>query len=538
MKKNINWKIKKSATFIKSLTDKFLNYSLDKYYEDILLNGLKKTWIDICDFFVLNNINLFPFFKNVDLGLLYEEGLAIENKLLKKINGQYYTPDDVASVLSSWLRKVPGEVVCDVGCGTGRLILNYLDLIGFEEAKQLIMDGKLYLYDFDETALRICKTILVNKYGLETFKHINDIYCDFLDKKIKLPKNCKVISNPPYAKIVNFSESWEITKVINDSKELYSAFMEKIFSQSLSSVIITPFSFISGDKFYTLREMMSKSNEGFIVSFDNVPGNIFNGKKFGTFNSNTTNSVRAAITVSIKNKNNPGYKISPFIRFKNSERKDLLNVNLLENLLPNVKQIVNKNNTKFIKVDSSLNELLNTWKTKSKYKLEDFFKEKETNFMIDIPNSCRYFTTGSSFKLSRSGSYTKFFDNEDEYIFNYCFINSSFPYWWWRIYDGGITLPLRVLKDVPIPFNLLSEEDKKFFKSIFKDMKEKEKKYITKKMNSGVLQENIKFPEEYKKIINNKILSILGFDSNLINLDSVHSNSFFESKVCKWTKKY
>lgn len=69
-------------------------------------------------------------------------------------------------------------------------------------------------------------------------------------------------------------------------------------------------------------------------------------------------------------------------------------------------------------------------------------------------------------------------------------------------------------------------------------MKEKEKKYITKKMNSGVLQENIKFPEEYKKIINNKILSILGFDSNLINLDSVHSNSFFESKVCKWTKKY
>ncbi|CRH55305.1 Uncharacterised protein [Chlamydia trachomatis] len=60
-----------------------------------------------------------------------------------------------------------------------------------------------------------------------------------------------------------------------------------------------------------------------------------------------------------------------------------------------------------------------------------------------------------------------------------------------------------MLKDVPIPFNLLSEEDKKFFKSIFKDMKEKEKKYITKKMNSGVLQENIKFPEEYKKIINN-----------------------------------
>ena len=44
-------------------------------------------------------------------------------------------------------------------------------------------------------------------------------------------------------------------------------------------------------------------------------------------------------------------------------------------------------------------------------------------------------------------------------------INSSFAYWWWRIYDGGITYPVSLLNAMPIPLNLLSADDEKFFKT-------------------------------------------------------------------------
>lgn len=54
-------------------------------------------------------------------------------------------------------------------------------------------------------------------------------------------------------------------------------FMEKIIQQSVSSVIITPYSFIGGTKYYALRKTMNHYH-GFIVVFDNVPGNIFKGK--------------------------------------------------------------------------------------------------------------------------------------------------------------------------------------------------------------------------------------------------------------------
>ena len=36
-------------------------------------------------------------------------------------------------VMSQWLDKCDGDAVCDVACGTGKLILTYLDLIGYEK---------------------------------------------------------------------------------------------------------------------------------------------------------------------------------------------------------------------------------------------------------------------------------------------------------------------------------------------------------------------------------------------------------------------
>lgn len=501
------------------------NYCLEFYIKDIESKGLRKTWDDLCDY-ILCNKNLSDFLSIKNLGELYEIGLAIQNKTLKKKSGQYYTPDDVALIMSQWFCNISGKNVCDVGCGTGKLILTYLNLIGFENARKLITDGNLYIYDLDEIALKICKTSISFIYGLDVSDKIHDIHCDFLDAKVHLPANSKTISNPPYAKIGEVPDTWTKTKTLLDTKELYSCFMEKIFSESNSAVVITPFSFISSNKFYNLRKLMCDLGTGSIVAFDNVPGNIFCGRKHGIFNTNTANSVRAAISIFNKSNDKKGYRVTPLIRFKNVERNKVLNCKSLEAMLNPEIQKIDSCNSSFKKIEPSMNTLYKIWIEKSDCLFKDLVQNKENNFPIDIPNTCRYFTTASSRKLSRGGSITVYAKNLEMYCFLYCFINSSFAYWWWRIYDGGITYPLSLLKSMPLPFNLLTKDDKEFFKNVAFEMINNESKYIIKKANAGVIQENIKFPDKYRKLINNKILNILGIKSNDSIFDFVHANHF------------
>lgn len=532
MKKDLQLELFEASKFETSsikneIVKKLDKYTLDLYIEDLNNLGLEETWNNICQYVLTygENKNLI---KVDNFGELYEIGLAIQDKIQKKKSGQYYTPDDVASIMSKWLLDCSEDNVCDVACGTGKLILTYLDLLGKTKAKKLINSGKVYLYDFDKVALSICKTSIIIRYGITKYDVIHDIHCDFLNSQIKLPENAKVISNPPYAKIEKINDCWEKTTVLNDTKEYYSVFMEKIFTQAKSTVIITPFSFISGNKFYSLRKLMSDLGNGFVVSFDNVPGNIFCGRKHGIFNTNTSNSVRAAITVLHRDKVIKGFRISPLIRFKNEERKKLLLSNVLIDTLSNSIQVVDEHNKTFKKIEKNLNKVYDKWIKESDNTLKTVTSKKKTKFLIDMPNTCRYYTTGSSRKLNRTGSNTLYLKDEENYNFVYCLINSSFAYWWWRIYDGGITYPVGLLSDLPIPTKLLTEEDNKFFKEISNEMKNKEKDYIVTKVNAGIKQENIKFPDTYRKKINQRILKMLDFEIDDSIFDSIHSNKFFD----------
>ena len=81
---------------------------------------------------------------------------------------------------------------------------------------------------------------------------------------------------------------------------------------------------------------------------------------FTIFNSNATNSVRAAISV-IKNCKAEGFKISPLIRFKNSERKQILNNNFLEKQLGSVKQKISVTTKKYGKCPKKLEKVYDKW---------------------------------------------------------------------------------------------------------------------------------------------------------------------------------
>lgn len=500
------------------------NYLAANYLSDIDKKGLKKTWHSILSKTLENNFDS-SLFTIDNYGLLYEIGLEYENKISKKEMGKYYTPKDVALLMSKWLEQLEGKNVCDVGCGTGNLILSYLDLIGKEEAYKLINEGNLYLYDMDEVALEICKYTIAIKYGKELLNKINAKCCDFLSKKVKLPKNCKVISNPPYYKIVNVGKDWDVTKVVEDSKELYSSFIEKIMKQSDRSVIITPYSFISSGKFYSLRQVMNDYN-GFVVSFDNVPGNIFNGRKHGIFNSNKGNSVRAAITVVENKEDVKGFRFSPLIRFKTDERMKMLDNKYLESLINDRYQIVDSKNKAYYKCHIELIDVLDKWENVSDQRMGNIIGTK-VGYKIYVPTTCRYFTVGSKKALKRDGKRIVRVIDKDKYNYVYCMLNSTFAYWYWRLYDGGINCPLTIINSIPIFYNKLSDKQKDEINSIAEEMQKKESKYLTYKMNAGKKQENIKFPAEYRNRINKIFLEVLDINENVNIFNRVHSSTLF-----------
>ena len=500
------------------------NYKIENYLNDIDKKGLKKTWYAILSNTLKGKFSSDIFTPN-NYGELYEIGLEHVNKISKKEMGKYYTPKDVADLMSKWLEPLDGENICDVGCGSGNLILSYLELLGKEKASELINNGKLYLYDIDDIALEICKYTIAIKYGKELLKKINTKHCDFLSKKIKLPKNSKVISNPPYYKIKKIEEDWNITKVINDSKELYSSFIEKIITNSKTSVIITPYSFIGSGKFYSLRQVMNNYN-GFIVSFDNVPGNIFNGRKHGIFNSNKGNSVRAAITVVENKENEKGFRISPLIRFKTDERNKMLNKEYLESIINERYQRVDSKKKAYYKCHKELLKVLDQWETLSDQKMGNIINSNKGK-KIYVPTTCRYFTVGSKKELKRDGKRIIYINDLEKYNYVYCMLNSSFAYWYWRLYDGGINCPLTIINSIPIFYNKMTNNQKEEINKIAEEMQTKEKDYLVYKMNAGKKQENIKFPIKYRNKINKIFLSTLELKENTNIFNKIHSSSLF-----------
>ncbi len=497
------------------------------YFNDIDKKGLKKTWHSILSK-TLNKTFESRIFIIDNFGELYEIGLEYVNKNTKKEMGKYYTPKDVAAVMAKWLINLKGEKICDVGCGCGNLILSYLDTIGPDEAIKLINNGNLYLYDLDEIALNICKYSIAIKYGKELLSKIKTKSGDFLAQNVKLPQNCKVISNPPYFKIKEYGENWKITKVIKDSKELYSAFIEKIITQSMASVIITPYSFIGSDKFYSLRQIMNNYN-GFIVSFDNVPGNIFHGRKHGIFNTNTGNSVRAAITVVENAANIKGFRVSPLIRFKAEERSKVLNNDFLWNLINERYQVVNTQTKAFYKCHKDLLKILDCWEKNSDDKLGNIINSS-IGEKIYLPTTCRYFTVGSKRNLKRNGKRVICVKDKEKYNYVYCLLNSTFAYWYWRLYDGGINCPLAIINNIPIFYNKLTATQKNEIDSLAHEMQECEEKYLVYKMNAGKSQENIKFPIEYRQRINKIFFKALGINESTAILAKIHSSSLFDNR--------
>jgi hypothetical protein len=183
----------------------------------------------------------------------------------------------------------------------------------------------------------------------------------------------------------------------------------------------------------------------------------------------------------------------------------------------------------FAKCDRRLDDIFNAWINASDSCLGMYLSEIGKYEMF-IPNSCRYFTTAASKESSRKGQISLCFSDEDVFYYIFCMMNSSFAYWHWRLYDGGITYPKGLLLQMPVFINRLTAKDKLFFRSISKEMIINASKYVVTKNNVGI-QENIKYPREFRNKINQKMLEVLGIKKEASLFDLIHSNMALEVNV-------
>jgi SAM-dependent methyltransferase len=506
---------------------KFVTHSPETFFDDLKKHGSAAACSRLCSHLTPRDGK--DLLTPEHLGRFYEIALAAQDKKTKKKRGKYYTPSDVAAVMCRWFDRLPGTNICDVGCGTGQLILTYLALIGKKRARRLVRTGHLYLYDSDPIALEICKTAITTLYGDDLAEHIRTVHADFLDRDVHLPADCKTISNPPYSAVNTFPPTWEQTPILCAAREHYAAFMEKILGASRSAVIITPYSFVSGKKFFPLRLLLN-DRCGEIYTFDNVPGNIFRGKKQGIFNSNTSNSVRAAITVCRTAKRQRGFRVTPLIRFKSEERAALLRCEVLESFLPEERQIVSPEQPMLCKSFRELRPVHEKWLALSGNETFSELTARKGTFTLAIPNTCRYYTSALDRPLNRKGQILLPFDDKGKFRYAYCLINSSFAYWHWRMYDGGITYPRNLLMNMPVFYDVLTAADKAFFKRTAEAMIRLTPEYMITKRNVGV-QENVKFPAFWREKINKRFLKILGCDVSEKVFDPIHANRAFPEET-------
>lgn len=453
-----------------------------------------------------------------EISVLYEYSLAYIDHRSRKDNGQYFTPDDVSQLMSRLSKRIGKHGVwLDPCCGVGNL--SYW-LVESQNDPEEFLIKQMRFNDLDPLALLICRTLMTfwfQKRKKNLFKKLRDNYTnmDFLDKDFtKKVSYSYVIVNPPYAN--TGKKEGFITSNIHD---LWAYFMEQCIKTANGFISITPQTFTNAGKYSTLRELLLKNAKQLnIFCFDNIPDAIFRGYKFGSQNTNTSNSVRAAITVWKRDadhgENKNRFSITPLLRWPSAMRTTMFH---------SVERFENKS------VDFTVKSFPKNWAETSRLyeklilrdRLSTWLSKEITDHILYVPSTPRYYISATKRKLNRSSYHTLYFNTSEERDKAYILLNSSVAYWWWRLMDGGMTLSAKTLRDLPIS-SRLSKMETKLIQPYVQKLEQSEEDNLVVKVNAGKDNENVKHHHHLIR----ELTSIVVKQPEIIEfLSQIHTNN-------------
>lgn len=439
-----------------------------------------------------------------EIGVCYEALLAEADANGRRSSGQFFTPDDAANFMAEQSLQFPAGIWIDPCCGVGNLAWH---LAATRNNPGTFTRDSLMLIDMDEVALQSAVALISAQFlapgdieGLYKLRE-NSKCRNFLSPE-PLPKFDFAILNPPYARTaenINFESS--------KSRDLSAYFLEKVSSISRGYISVTPASYLSAPKFETLRRVVNANSAGGkIFIYDNVPDTLFRGYKYGSANTSKTNFVRAAITVS--KPEDRGWLTTPILRWQSTHRREMFKQSPL--LLTPRRIGPHGEWTKLYP------ELVKTWDylAGQRTSVADLTVDWETEFHLDVGLTPRYFISAAYRNLSRSSKSILYFKNESDRDHAATVLNSSVPYIWWRVLDGGVTLPKRILNSTPLP-------PIQGVKELARELRASESNSIVTKLNAGKLNENVKHPVGIVNLLNSRLLPTGA------GLEMLYSNNMF-----------
>jgi hypothetical protein len=375
---------------------------------------------------------------------------------------------------------------------------------------------RLVLVDRDPLALLIARALLATEFGLDAAGYaalcarsrVADALAD--DLADNLPPFDYALLNPPYV-VVPRDDRFDSA----DARDLYAYFIERMLDLGRGVVAISPQSFTSGRKFAPFRRMLvSQLATMDVYCFDNVPDNVFRGVKFGSQNSNRVNSTRAAVLVGRADDRADGvarHRITPLLRWRAHERADLFAAadDFLAPLQADADRAFPKAGAALVPLHA---EMLGCATTVGQLATGGPFE-------LAVPVTPRYFLSAVKRALARGHVHRLAFPTPEARDRAYVVLNSSLAYWWWRVYEGGITISKSTLASVPVPIASPPL-------SLVRGLEDSERENVVVKRNAGRLNENVKHPWRLLRDLNRAVAP--GYVDELL---ATHANSHLGSPL-------
>lgn len=425
-----------------------------------------------------------------EVGVCYEALLAELDRKGRKDAGQFFTPDDAAAFLASRSRSfMPGRWL-DPCCGVGNLSWH---LAAAQADPAEFVRERLTLLDLDPVALKTAISMIALEYlaagdvdGVHRFAS-RCVAGDFLGGGT-VPEYDYAILNPPYAKAApreGFSTA--------STRDLFAYFLERVAETSRGFVSVTPASYLSAPKYRSVRSVIQRYfPKGDVYTFDNVPDTLFRGYKFGSNNSSKTNFVRAAVTVCAPGP--PGWRTTPIMRWRSVDRVSMFRD--CERLLA-PREIGPAG--EWAKIGPELWPVWRRLADETK-PLSELVAREKTEFAVEVASTPRYYVSASLRTLDRGSKIVLHFANREDRDRALLALNSSLPYIWWRMLDGGVTLSRRVLLSTPIPTKFDLDQ------SLLQRIRRSEQANVVIKLNAGRVNENIKHSRSLVKALDKHVL--------------------------------
>jgi hypothetical protein len=441
-----------------------------------------------------------------EVGVVYEALNALLDHGGRRSSGQYFTPDDTAAFMADQGRSFPeGGMWLDPCTGVGNLAWH---LSAAQTDPANFVKQRLALADLDETALRTAVALLVASYAtkddsdaLSRLWERSEVR-DFLARE-PLPDHDYIIVNPPYAR-TDRRAGLRTTS----TNELFAYFLERVAETSKGFIAVTPAAYLNAPRYQSLRTVLDdEQGGGDVFVYDNVPDTLFRGYKYGSTNTSNTNFVRAAITVCP-----PGattWRVTPILRWAAQSRQRMFS------LAPS--HLVRRRlgpDGEWAKVMRGTENLWDSLSAPS-LRLRNLLDTQPTEFRLDVASTPRYYISATTRHLDRSSKHVLHFRTALDRDRAYLILNSSLPYWWWRTLDGGVTLPTRTLRSLPLP---PFEVDY----TLVEALRESEARNVVTKLNAGRNNENVKHPHHLVDAVNRCVLGQVE-----ASFDEVYSSDLF-----------